>query len=487
MASVVKRGNSVSVVYYYKDENGDQQQKWETIKANELPSPAELNGKVGKKKQKTAAKKAIANDRKVEIEHSKNEGTFIIPKDTTVSAFMKDFVMLYGEKKWGVNTYRANTGLIENYINPFIGDEKVQAITTYSIDKYYKILADTKPIDTYFKKARTEYLTPSNIRKIHELLHCSFGQAVRWNLIKINPFDNAIAERPKSKERAAWTVDLIVKAMDACLDALLYIAMNVAFACSSRAGEILGLQWSRLHISDADIVNDNSRMDIDRELVRVSLKAMKKLKDKDILFKFPPTMDVPNRSTILVLKKPKTEKSIRTVWIPKTLAYILREWKVAQDKQKEFLGDEYRDYDLVLAQSNGRPWELKLLEKAFNKLKKEAGMPNVVFHSLRTSSTTYKLKMTKGDIKAVQGDTGHAQAKMVTEVYSRILDEDRKVNAQRFDAMFYANPDLRNVKAPPDPTPSIDLASLISQLQQSPELAKALAQIISAGQPNSAS
>ena len=45
------------------------------------------------------------------------------------------------------------------------------------------------------------------------------------------------------------------------------------------------------------------------------------------------------------------------------------------------------------------------------------GLPDVVFHSLRHTSVTYKLKLSGGDIKAVQGDSGHAQADMVTEVY----------------------------------------------------------------------
>ena len=36
----------------------------------------------------------------------------------------------------------------------------------------------------------------------------------------------------------------------------------------------------------------------------------------------------------------------------------------------------------------------------------------VVFHSLRHSSATYKLKLSKGDIKATQGDTGHKSADM---------------------------------------------------------------------------
>ena len=56
----------------------------------------------------------------------------------------------------------------------------------------------------------------------------------------------------------------------------------------------------------------------------------------------------------------------------------------------------------------------------------EQGLPDVVFHSLRHTSVTYKLKLSGGDIKAVQGDSGHAQADMVTEVYGHIIDEDRR-------------------------------------------------------------
>lgn len=45
--------------------------------------------------------------------------------------------------------------------------------------------------------------------------------------------------------------------------------------------------------------------------------------------------------------------------------------------------------------------------------------------------------MTGGDIKSVQGDTGHAEAEMVTDVYSEIVDEDRRLNAQKMDDDFY--------------------------------------------------
>ena len=40
-------------------------------------------------------------------------------------------------------------------------------------------------------------------------------------------------------------------------------------------------------------------------------------------------------------------------------------------------------------------------------------------------------------MKSVQGDAGHAQVKIVADVYSHIIDEDRRLNAQRFEEAFY--------------------------------------------------
>ena len=103
------------------------------------------------------------------------------------------------------------------------------------------------------------------------------------------------------------------------------------------------------------------------------------------------------------------------------------------------------------------------------------------------SSTTYKLKLNHGDLKATQGDTGHAEIDMITSIYAHILDEDRKVNAQKFETAFYAKPDLRNVRPPEEPVKSepatLDLESLVEQLQKSPELASALAALIAAQAP----
>ena len=120
--------------------------------------------------------------------------------------------------------------------------------------------------------------------------------------------------------------------------------------------------------------------------------------------------------------------------------------------------------------------------RAVKRMREKAGLPKVVFHSLRHSSTTYKLKLNHGDLKATQGDTGHAQIDMITSVYAHILDEDRKINAQKFESAFYANPDLRSVRPPEEPKEpapaTLDLETLVEQLRKSPELANTLAALL---------
>ena len=422
--------------------------------------------------------------RKAEVEVEKHKGVFITPSDETVREFLEDFVRLYGEKRWGVSTYGNSCAMIENYINPIIGHVKVQEVNARFVDRYIRQLKKTRSVALKYRNMPNEYLSASNIERIIKLLRCAFKQAVRWELIGKNPFENAILTRKPYKKRDIWNAETIRKALDACDDSLLYVAINLSFACSMRIGEVVGLTWDTVHVSDDDIARDDAWVYVDKELIRITKKAMEIVGDDDIDHVFEPVINRKNATTKLVLKKPKTDTSIRKIWLPKTVAYILRQWREAQLKMKDFLGDEYEDYNLVVALPNGRPCEDRIIEKRFEKLKKKEELPDVVFHSLRHSSATYKLKLNHGDqilpsnkneppacifsvsasslsgrrspatppfvrlspneksaahfgsflsensMKAAQGDTGHKEVNVITKVYAHILDEDRRQEAQ---------------------------------------------------------
>lgn len=452
MASIIKRNKKYSVVYY-TDVNGQKKQIWESFST-----------------QKEAAR------RKSEIEYEMDNGIYIAANHQKVSDFLDEFVSLYGKANWSISTYSTNVALINNYIKPMIGDELVQSITPKTIDQFYSRLKKTKPVETLMRSTPNGYVGPSVPDNVHKLMRCAFQQALRWEIIKRNPFALVKSPRPNYKPRDIWTTDIIRKALDECTDSRLYIAMNLSFACSLRIGEILGLTWDNVHIDDRAIANDDAHVFIDKELQRASAEAIKTLDKKDIIRTFPSIKN--NPKTLLILKTPKTESSVRKVWIPRTVAYILREFKEKQQVVKELLHEEYEDYNLVIPMTNGRPCEERLITEAFQRLRERVGLPNVVFHSLRHSSTTYKLKLNGGDLKATQGDTGHAEIDMITKVYAHILDEDRKLNAQKFEAAFYANPDLREIKPPKDTDKELDIMTIIEQLRKSPELVEALAQII---------
>ena len=174
---------------------------------------------------------------------------------------------------------------------------------------------------------------------------------------------------------------------------------------------------------------------MNKELQRVDKEALKQLSKKDVLFVFPEQKKT--NTTVQVLKTPKTESSVRKVFLPRTVAQMLIDWKEKQEEAKAVLDEEYHDYNLVLASSFGMPTTNSFIRNALNRLIREHDLDPIVFHSLRHTSVTYKLKLNGGDIKAVQGDSGHAQVNMVTDVYSRILDSDRKKNAQLFEDAFY--------------------------------------------------
>ena len=160
---------------------------------------------------------------------------------------------------------------------------------------------------------------------------------------------------------------------------------------------------------------------LQRERISPSEKAFAyMLNSKDIILTFPSMRK--NNKTIRVLKTPKTESSIRKVYIQRSVAQCLADLKKEQDEIIEALGSEYQNYNLVMANTFGLPIGDIYLRDQMQRIIDKLGLPDVVFHSLRHTSVTYKLKLSGGDIKAVQGDSGHAQADMVTEVYGHIID-----------------------------------------------------------------
>ena len=345
---------------------------------------------------------------------------------------------LYGKTKWSLSVYTSNKALIKNYIKPYIGKLKLNEVSARILERYYQKLLQMPAVprvtDCSFKETK-RLIGTSTVRDIHKLLRSAFTQAMKWDLLEKNPATLADVPKHEANKREIWDLETLAKANEVCPDQRLKLCINLAFACSLRIGELLGLTWDCVDISEESMKEETTSIFINKELQRVEKDALEALGQKGVIASFPEATN--NSKSVLVLKNPKTPTSVRKIYLPHTVAEMLLQWKQNQDEIKVALGDEYHDYNLVITCPTGTPVEDTRIQQNFKKFITHYDLPPVVFHSLRHSSITYKLKLNGGDIKSVQGDSGHAQAKMITDQYSHILDDSRKENAKLLEKAFY--------------------------------------------------
>lgn len=461
MASIVKRKNKWAVVYTVEDDNGNKRQKWETFGNN-----------------------ADAKKRKAQVEHQLAEGTFIVPSATTLHDLLNEYISVYGINKWAASTYDSKRALLDNYVIPIIGEVKLDDINPRMMNRYYQSLLKVKSRENKYHKAKDAFVTPRTVEEIHKILRNAFNQAVKWELMSRNPVLNCTLPETEEKVREIWDVNTLIRATELCEDEILALAINLAFCCSLRMGELVGLTWDCVDISEEAIAENRAYIFVNKQLQRISKEAYAALDGKGVMYTFPAILA--NNRTLLVLKTPKTKTSTRKVFLPKTVAEMLIKRKQQLEEYKSFFGSDYTDYNLVFCNEVGRPTEGKRINSALAELIEKNGLPKVCFHSIRHTSTTYKLKLTGGDIKAVQGDTGHNTAQMVTERYAHILDDDRRVNAVRFEQAFYEKRETEPTAAvsTPTSTPAADgdgseKEELFELLSQSPEMMALLRSMLS--------
>ena len=239
------------------------------------------------------------------------------------------------------------------------------------------------------------------------------------------------------KNEIYGTAETLSTAMEVCDDPILSLALNLAFSCSLRIGEMLGLTWDCIDIAPQSIENGSAYIFVNKELQRVTRGALDDLSDKGVIKKFPPC--IASTHTALVLKEPKTKTSIRRVYLPKTVAYMLVERKKEIDELMDLFGDEYIDNNLVFCSSNGRPMESQVINRAFNKTyqrKRTASCcipfsPPLQYH-LQAETQWWRYEIRPGRLWSCSG-------KMVCRC---LLSHHRRGslhNAQRLEEAFYSS------------------------------------------------
>ena len=176
---------------------------------------------------------------------------------------------------------------------------------------------------------------------------------------------------------------------------------------------------------------------VSKTMQRANKDALEKLDPNQVYHTFPDRREGSKSS--LILKKPKTKKSNRVLYMTKPLKEELLAWleKLKQDEQNA--SEKYSNCGQLFRLPDGLPIAPELLTKWYRLWRAEhPEFEQIVFHGLRHSSATYQLLQSDGDFKSVQGNTGHATASVLMDTYAHTQDKPRLELTEKIEANFYS-------------------------------------------------
>ena len=219
MASILRRGDSYSVRFKYKDHAGRICEGWESFKT-----------------------KAEAQDRKISVEKELLDGTFLIPDAMTAAEMLYKWLPIQSSKhKWAPKTYTHTVAMIQNLVVPYLGKKQIQKVQTYDLEQFYATLSRTPRglykqgvKQTLTDKQKRQFLTGASIREVHAMLKTAFSYAVEWGLLLKSPIPRE-APKSTSEERAIWDEKTMLAALQTMTDPTLHLAVHLSMILSERS------------------------------------------------------------------------------------------------------------------------------------------------------------------------------------------------------------------------------------------------------------
>jgi integrase len=236
------------------------------------------------------------------------------------------------------------------------------------------------------------------------MLHKALDHAVRWGLVPRNVCDAVSLPKKTRHEMQPLTEkqarQLLIAARGHSLEGLLTLAVTTGM----RSGELLALKWQ-------DINFDTGSLHIRRTMGYISGRGYLEF-------------------------EPKTSRSRRKIVLPPFVCEALKQHRTRQLEARLKAGDRWQDRDLVFCNIYGGYLDPAHLRQRFDKLLKEADLPDVRFHDLRHSAATILLSMGV-PAKVVQEILGHSQISMTMDIYSHVLPDMQQEAMDKMDELFH--------------------------------------------------
>jgi integrase len=270
-----------------------------------------------------------------------------------------------------------------------------------------KRLADIKPLDlqAVINEMTGNGYAPRTVRYAHTILYSALKQAVRWQMLSMNPCEAVELPRQARTEMKAFSPAEARTFLEAAKGNKHGLVLAFALATGMRPEEYLSLKWSDIDFSKGTAT-------VQRTLIW-------------------------RKGGGWYFGEPKTSKSRRTVPLPANVLTDLQTHRREQSAAMLQLGAAYERNDLVFTADGGKPlYYGHLTKRHFYKILEKAELPRIRLYDLRHTCAT--LLLVAGiNPKIVSERLGHSSITLTLDIYTHVLPDMQREATDKLSTMLY--------------------------------------------------
>jgi integrase len=301
-----------------------------------------------------------------------------------------------------INTYRRYEQYARFHFKPALGTVKLSDLKPARIQESLAAKR-TAPRDRVMGKSENAArpLTARTVRHMYVVLNTALRWGVRKGLLTLNPCDRVDPPRVERLEVKPLTAEDTGKLLATATGRgdRLRALWELGALTGARKGELLALRWT----------------DIDLEAGTLNISRTQ----------------VEARGGQGTYNPTKTQRSRRVLDLAPDVVDALRAHQDRQKWDRQALGEDYTDNDLVFATGTGTPLSHSNTTRAFKSALKAAGLPTETrFHHLRHGAATMMLAAGE-DVPTVSEYLGHSSAAVTMGIYAHVIPGAKKRAASK--------------------------------------------------------
>lgn len=316
------------------------------------------------------------------------ESALLDPKRSgqyTVEQWVNLWFEVYTRPGIRESTQRYYRMFMEKHIIPELGDIPLHKLTTLDVQMLYNNLLTHGRLRTE-QKDKNPGLSPSYIRGMHTLLHSCLKCAVQERLILRNPVDGCKLPKMEKQEMKVLPQDQLGSYLNAANNRCVLPMFFLELSCGIRKGELVALLWSDI--------------DVPHKTISITKQAYR-------------------GNGELIIQKPKTANSMRTIALPQSAIDLLIEEH-----------EKHPDNPILFPSPvTGGMYHPDSVVKLHEKILKDAGLEKIRFHDLRHTFATLALQ-NGVDVKTVSSMLGHSSAGFTLATYTHTTSKAQEEAAK---------------------------------------------------------